>query len=107
MTDYLERRNQPCTEEGFQKKYNLSIDGGRRAVAKVLKTYKEQNPKCNVSYDRSFDEQLLTTVFTLAGKNYRLFMLLVENEPCYCLPLHMWLDNIYKRMELEGDNGNQ
>ena len=107
QSDYLERRNQPHTEEAFEKKYNLSMDGGRRAVEKVLKTYRAQNPKCNLCYERSFNEENLTIIFTLAGKDYARFMLAVENEPCYCLPLQMWLDNIYKRMEMEEDNGNK
>lgn len=107
QSDYLERRRQPHTEEAFFEKYHLTMDGGRRAVEKVLKTYKVQNPKCNIGYERSFNEENLTIIFTLAGKEYARFMLVVENEPCYCLPLHMWLDNIHKRMETEDDNGNK
>lgn len=105
--EYLEHRNQPCTEADFQKRYNLSMEHGRKAVEKVLKTYKAQNPKCNIGYERSFNEENLTKIFTMAGKDYEGFLLVLENEPCYCLPLHMWLDNIYKRTELEGKGGNE
>lgn len=106
-SDYLKHRGQPHTEEAFLETYHITMDDGRKAVGKVLKVYKEVNPWSHIRYELSFDKELLTTVFTLAGKNFRLFMLLLENEPCYCLPIHLWMANIAERMNLEEENGNK
>ena len=91
MNKYLRLRKQPETEAEFFERYHIHMHMASNLLKKLHTRYKEKNPRCLVSYERSYTAELLTFLFTAAGNDYSGMLERIDTVDCDRIPLHYFI----------------
>lgn len=91
MNKYLRLREQPETEAEFYERYHIQMNMASNLLKKLHTRYKQQNPCCRISYERSYPAKLLTFLFEAAGNNYAGMLERIDTVDCDRIPLHYFI----------------